>query len=101
MEAKLFEIRDRGTFIPALAVTISSEDGFLARRGGFGKAKSIVLVHLQDGRCSFDPFHWADRTLSTSHNYIKDNWDELKSSDVIDVEFILGETAEKKESESR
>jgi hypothetical protein len=36
MISKLLEVRDAGTFIPVLATSISKEDGYLARRAGFG-----------------------------------------------------------------
>jgi hypothetical protein len=34
-----------------------------------------------------------------AHRYIEENWNALSDGDVIDVEFILGETKEKKISE--
>jgi hypothetical protein len=35
-----------------------------------------------------------------AHDYIRNNWPTLKDGDVIDVEFILGETNERKISEA-
>ena len=37
--------------------------------------------------------------MVTAHEHIILNWDQLKDGDVIDVEFILGETKVKKDSE--
>jgi hypothetical protein len=37
--------------------------------------------------------------MATAHHYIYDHFDELDDGDVVDVEFILGETAIKKVSE--
>ncbi len=54
---------------------------------------------------TFDPYEWPEihpgsyRTMQVSHDYVEKNWDTIKSGDVIDVEFILGETKEKKISE--
>ncbi|KKL90716.1 hypothetical protein LCGC14_1901950, partial [marine sediment metagenome] len=39
------------------------------------------------------------RTVAEAHRYVAAHWDELKSGDVIDVEFVLDETTEKKVSE--
>ena len=98
METKLFEIRDRGTFIPVLAVSISDEDGFLAKRAGFG-SRCIQVVHFAHGKTSYDPYGWDNRTMKNAHAFIEKNWDDLKNEEVIDVEFILGETKEPKKSE--
>ena len=37
--------------------------------------------------------------MKVAHNYIATHWHDLVDGDVVDVEFILGETAEKKISE--
>jgi hypothetical protein len=29
--------------------------------------------------------------MPSAHEYIQDNWDKLKSGDIIDVEILLGE----------
>ena len=98
MITKLFEIRDSMTFIPVLAVAISDADGFLARRAGFG-SRCIQLVHFAGGKTSYDPYDWDNRTMQRAHLYIQQFWDDLKDHDVVDVEFILGETKEPKQSE--
>ena len=46
-----------------------------------------------------DPSGWCDRTFQIAHLWFIDHWDELKDGDVIDVEFILGESSEAKTSE--
>gem|GEM_PF-2943358 len=45
-------------------------------------------------RMTYDPYDWSGtpRTYREAHKYIKQNWGILESGDVIDVEFILGET---------
>lgn len=92
MEIKLFEIRDWGTCIPALAVRVSGDDGPLARRAGYGSGKCVLLTHLGGGnRCEFDPYAWGGRTYPVVHNYIIVHWDDLVSGQVIDVRVILGE----------
>jgi hypothetical protein len=98
MESKFFEIRDRMTFIPMLATRIHGADSYLVRRAGY-QNHCVILVNLNDARCRNSQYDWNDRTFSTAHRYILENWDQLESDAVIDVEFILGETKEPKESE--
>lgn len=99
MEIKLLEIRDKATFIPAMAVRISGSDGYLARRAGFGNPM-VVLTHLASMRCAYDPYDWGNRTMTEAHNYIQNSWDALTDHDVVDVEWVLGETRSIKVSES-
>ena len=98
MEAKWFEIRDRATFVPALAISIEGTDGYLARRAGFSH-RCIQLVLTESNKTNYDPYNWGGRTYPVAHQYMIDHWDELEQRDVIDVEFILGETSTKKLSE--
>lgn len=95
---KFLEIRDRGTFIPALAIEVSAADGYLARRAGFN-SPCIYLIALSTQKCAYDPWNWGNRTMNTAHQHIERHWAVLKSVDVVDVEFILGETAAPKRSE--
>ena len=117
MRAKVIEIRDRGTFIAALAVDMNpsgwryESDGtdaieaqrYLLRRCGYpcDGRPNICITHLSaSGRPAWnDPYAWGDRTYQVAHHYIIDHWDDLKDGDVVDVEYILGETATKKVSE--
>lgn len=98
MIVKLFEIRDRGTFIAALAIQVSGADGWLMRRAGF-QSPMIYLVALATERACYDPYNWGNRTMSTAHHRIVEDWDTLADGAVIDVEFIRGETDAPKRSE--
>ena len=98
MKVKLFEIRDRATFIAAMAIRVSGEDGWLMRRAGF-ESPMVYLVALATERACYDPYNWGNRTMANAHHHIAEHWDELKDGDVVDVEFILGETSEPKRSE--
>lgn len=100
MESKFIEIRDSGTFIPALAVQISRGDGYLAGRAGFGDP-CVLLVHLTGNRCACDPFGWdgTGRTMTVAHQWIEQHWQELNDGAVVDVEFILGKRDTPKVSE--
>lgn len=117
METKLFELRDRGTFIPIIATLMCSDDPaevYLLRRTGYSgecPKKSLlpflhplILLDRLTGGCSdCDPHSehgGGKRTFPTAHQYIQDHWSELVSGQVIDVEFILGETDHPKVSEA-
>jgi hypothetical protein len=122
MKAKALEVSDRATFIPMLCVEMSPQPFFsasdsppnsvysaayrdqryLLRRCGYPCDEYTVILMTRldgNGKASSDPFYWGDRTFQTAHVYIIEHWDELKDGDVIDVEFILGETSEKTRSE--
>jgi hypothetical protein len=111
MKAKTFEVRDRGTFIPVLAVKLEpacERDRYLLARAGYGTAPErqseyVVVWPLIGGIATYDEYGHAlapiVRTLPEAHVYIRDHFDVLESGAVIDVEFILGETAKPKVSE--
>lgn len=108
MIAKTFEIRDRATFIPAIAVRLTpgnETDRYLLARAGYGRYADeqmgyVLLCRAEGNEVSYDPYYWADRTLKTAHEYILENFDKLDSGAVVDVEFILGEKKQPAESES-
>ena len=101
METKVLEIRDRNTFIPALAVRFTAEDRAqekLLRAAGYNlEYPSIQVTMLQSGKSKIDPYEWNDRTMQMSHLHIEKKWHSLHDGDVVDVEFILGETETPKE----
>lgn len=115
MEIKLFEIRDRATFIPAMAVLVyndpdarSEREQYLLGREGYARSRrgesccGMVLTHLGSGQGHSDSRDWergGARTMAEAYRYIETCWDELESGAVIDVEFILGEKPEPKQSE--
>lgn len=110
MDVKLFEIRDKGTFLPVMAVRLESRneaERYLLSRTGYGATERahgryVLLLRLAAGRgsFSFDPHdHGGARTMYTAHKYIIENWSTLESGAVICVEHILGERPEPKTSE--
>jgi hypothetical protein len=101
---KFLEIRDRHTFIPAVAIdcTLSgnSFDDYLLRRAAYDDTRRILLTALAGGRpANCDCHAWGDRTWRVAHDYIAKHWDEIADAAVIDVQFILGECPVPKESE--
>ena len=120
MIVKAIEIRDRRTFIPAIAIKMvpnmvavdrSEYDAerYLLRRAGYGPALDyppcVVLCRMEasgvDRNATYDPYAWGQgtRTYLVAHEYIIEHFDQLESGAVVDVEFILGETKEPKKSE--
>lgn len=103
METKLFEVRDRMTFLPVIAIKLepgNEPDRYLLAMAGYGlrpksQAKYILMGKLQTGdlrNCPQDHAGYPTvRTLPMAHQHIEKHWEELTSGDVIDVEFILGE----------
>jgi hypothetical protein len=100
LEAKFIEIRDRLTFIPALALRLGSQneaEDYLLARSGYRvsqpeKDGPVLVLQLQTCKAKSDPYDWGDRTMGSAHVYIVDNWERLQSGAVVDVEFILGES---------
>jgi len=103
MTPKCLEVRDRMTFIPVVAINTNpsnEEQRYLLRRAGYAQdGQTIVLVNLNDCRAANDPHEWNSRTMTAAHTYIELHWSELNDGDVVDVEYILGETTEPKRSD--
>lgn len=110
MQCKTFELRDSGTFVPVLAIKLEpgcEEDRYLLGRTGYGtdpkvQSKYVLMCGLSGGedKITCDPYDWGEnRTRHFAHKYIIEHFDSLKSGEVIDVEFILGEKPNKKKSE--
>jgi hypothetical protein len=109
MEIKLLEVRDSGTFIPVLCVLMdepaNEAQRYLLRRCGYPLDGSINIamtsLHANGEPFWNDPYGWRGlaRTMPAAHQYIYEHWPELADGDVVDVEFIQGETATRKVSE--
>jgi hypothetical protein len=107
MEIKCLEIRDAGTFCPVICirpVPNNEAQRYLLRRDGYrGGADEYTIIYVAN-QCrgvAYDPYDWPanPRTHRVAHDYIHRNWATLKDGDVVDVEFILGETSARKVSE--
>ena len=110
--AKTFEVRDRGTTMPVLAVRLdpaNEAERWNHAHTGYGRtaaeqAQHVICLRLSGGEGKFncDPQGWANdaRTMPIAHQFIAANFDDLKTGAVIDVEFILGETPTAKVSEA-
>jgi len=103
MKTKMFEIRDRATCIPVIAIKTEGEtleEHMFFRRGGWG-GNTVILIKINgDTEATHDPFKWGNRrTMTTAHLYIQKHFDKLENYSVVDVEYINGETTEPKTSE--
>ncbi len=105
MQVKVIEIRDTSTYFALLCVNMQPDNDaqrYHMRRVGYpcdGRPNIVVTKLSADGgKTSNDPYYWGDRTMATAHNHITEAWDALRDGDVVDVEFILGETIQSKES---
>jgi hypothetical protein len=104
METKLFEVRDRMTFIPAICIKLSSEneeERYLIAMAGYGlradqQGQIILMGRLGDvklkANCNEHQGYPVVRTMWLAHQHIQKHWNEFESGDVLDVEFIMGET---------
>jgi hypothetical protein len=75
---------------------------YIHYRSGFPADGSGVIVMKLDGQ--HDAHHNAHdwvyaRTMKEAHKYIEANFHKLETGDVVDVQFILGETKQPKKSE--
>lgn len=103
MKTVLLEIRDRGTMIPVMATEFKGDRPLLRHAGYAPDEHYVIVTKLAGGEVSAacDPFDWPghSRTMLEAHKFIRQYFDKLLDGDVIDVAFILGESAEPKRSD--
>jgi hypothetical protein len=119
MLTKMFEVRDRDTFIPVVATKLSPDtrwntglekseldaEKFLLESAGYRDSRHYILLSKIDGgscKSNYTPFGWDKndgRTMFCAHEFIEQNFDSLESGEVIDVEYLLHETKVKKETQ--
>lgn len=114
---KYVEIRDVGTTIPAVCFRPSAIYNYsgafnpivgkvvsygLERTGYSRHNQCVVLMRLDDCRAKNDPYEWGNssRTMTAAHAWIDENFDRINHGDVVDVQFILGQTNTPKISEA-
>jgi len=107
MILKAIEIRDAATFIPAVAIKMepaNEAQRYLMARVGFHDGDDVVLMVMNTQLATADPYEWTSlgmgpRTMPVVHQWLLQHFDEVTDGDVVDVEFILGETSAPKVSE--
>ena len=109
MEVKAVEIRDDGTFIPALAIQLgdmNEAERYLAGRAGFVGDSClgwpyVILIPLESLSGTTYSCTRGSRTYDTIHQFLATHFDEVRSGQVLDVEYILGEVSAPKQSEAK
>jgi hypothetical protein len=110
MKVLLLEVRDSMTTIPCVAMQCRSDDSterWMLQRAGYMQGAEacghycVLFSTLYGDRIlTYEAGDWASqklgRTMEVAHNYVREHFDELRTGDVIDVEFILGEKPTKK-----
>jgi hypothetical protein len=94
MQTKLLEVRNRTRRIPILAMEIGPDSeaaAELLQRFGLSESNGVVVVNLKD-QTSLGGASEICSAMAIAHAYIDGRFDLLTDGDVVDVEFILGET---------
>jgi hypothetical protein len=108
VEVKCLELRDKGTFIPVICIRPTPDNEaqrWLLRRDGYSgtdEEQCVILINAQCRGVSYDPYGWDSNTGHTipyAHRYIREHWFDLQDGDVVDVEFVMGQSTAPKRSE--
>ena len=111
---KIFEVRDRATLIPTIAICIdtfqfdkkiNTVGDFLVNRAGY-EGYNVRVSTLKDLQFKKSWKEWnydLGRTLPEAHKWLATEYNFINScsGDVIDVEYILGEVDKPKVSERK
>ena len=98
IDSKTVEIFDKDLHITAIAVALQG-DRYLTKASGYNRDWQILLGPLGGGMFRNKPHAWDDRTMAVAHRWIIEHWDVMPDEEVIDVEYILGESGKPKPSE--
>lgn len=111
LEVKLVEARDDGITMALMFVKMAPDnpsEKWLLARSGYGDCPEeyIIMVDINEGdnfkgqtSASETDYAYGFRTRTVVHHFMEDNWDTVKPGDVVDVQYILGETSSPKKSE--
>jgi len=120
MLSKVFEIVDHGTFIVVLATRLDGKPAFelhddpalslvdytrnvddydrvkrlLARQAWPPETGHIIVTTLTNLKTDYMPETWGSNTLSLAHRHIIENWDDLRTGELIDCRVLRGEQTE-------
>lgn len=96
----MIEIRDKATLIPAMVIRVNAmtnmpePHNWLIQHSGWGTDNPGIYLFAMHGKgyCHYDAYGWGDRTFHNAHLYVQEHFDDIEDGQVVDVEFILGET---------
>jgi len=113
MAQKIIEVRDAGTHVDVLAIRLEAQneqERYILARSGYGGgnedfANFTLMIDLNwpvsiwgsAYECEMDTR--PSRTFYEAHRELTKNWDAYKSGDVLDVQFVIGETDHPKKSD--
>lgn len=110
MEVKVIEVRDRATFKPVIALKVAPEnerERYLLARSGYGteseeQNKYIILMNSRKPFNADYSFYdvTPGSTMQVIWLYLIDHWDEVEPGQVLDAEYLRGESDNPKQSES-
>ena len=107
MKSKIFEIRDGSFYIPVLATATNMEncdylvEAYHWKYANYKQYSPLVIVTQINSnplKSAYSPDEWTSKTMQIAHEYIEENFNDLKSGAVIDIQYILGETNTKRKS---
>jgi hypothetical protein len=94
---KLFQIRDVATCIEVFAYSPRWHPDSYAANAILSKgadpenlSKMVIVGRFSDGESHRGFMDWHTRTMQVAHKHINDNFENLPTGSVIDVEFLLG-----------
>lgn len=104
MASKYFEVRDCGTLIPVIATQLDHHNPIVRRAGfnaGFGPSSQmhVIVTALASLKTYHAQGYIEGRTMSVAAHHIAAKWNDLTCGQVVDVEFILGESNAPKTSD--
>jgi hypothetical protein len=110
LESRVLEIRDEGTCIAAIAISMQANTSeasltsdqikaliwLIHDRSGYpNDGSGIILMRLADQEAHVDPYDRPNRTMRTAHQRICEmGLDHFLDGEVIDVRVLLGEATE-------
>lgn len=129
METKLIELRDAATCISMIAIkmepfkdnalnkypilwrdksgvvsTLHAREEWILQHAGYGTDSEPLILYFridQPSQWRWSSRDWPsdDRTFSVTHRYLEEHWNEVQNCDVVDAQFILGETKIQKKTD--
>ena len=100
-ETKIFAIHDVMTLVSMMVQRLVPEtlqEELILSRAGYREIDNYFFFSTfrdEMGEFTYDVYKLENqRSFGTAARYIKQNWDELESGELIDIEYILGEIDE-------
>lgn len=109
MICKVFEVRSPATMIAILAIKLSAHNdqerrllchsGFGINGYSFSRYFIVFPIDGGTGHASTDPYDHKSHELRVAHIYIQKHFDDMENGEVIDIDYIEGNTLAPKTSD--